>query len=160
MLGITRWAKHSSAEQVAFTIDLLVVSKDEWDAENVPAGRRAARPTPAVSHPVGWGSRLHMVAGQHGGAVPDHWIVRPGSDLPALTSEVLAALTTYGLPEIEHRLAVIEAEPRLCWHNAGGRNWFEPCQRPAGVAIRTRDRVIYRCAEHAEAARGRGTLRA
>lgn len=152
MLALGRWAKHSSAAEAVFSVSLLVISKDQWDAENIPAGRRAARPTVSWE-PHGWNADLHGIARDHGGDVPDHWTVRPDSDLAALARDVLDAIKAYALPEIERQLSMIDVEAHLCWHNVGGRNWFEPCRRPADVTLRTRSRTTYRCADHANAAR-------
>jgi hypothetical protein len=91
-----------------------------------------------------------------GGLIPGSggdlwWVVQSGEDLAALAGEVLGALTDYGLPGVDHELAATEAEPRKCWHNVGGHNWFEPGGRPADMQVRLGDRVLYRCQQHATA---------
>lgn len=68
----------------------------------------------------------------------------------AIAGEVLGALGTYGIPATESALAAAESAPHTCWHNVGGHNWFEACARLADVEVRRRDRVLFRCATHAE----------
>jgi hypothetical protein len=66
----------------------------------------------------------------------------------------MSAVTAYGIPAIDRVLAEAAAQPRRCWHNVGGRNWFEPCQRPADQVIHLGERELYRCSEHAQAVSG------
>jgi hypothetical protein len=139
----------SNADAVPFTANLKVIAKDAWDAENVPQGRVPQRPSTAVSWGIGWERRV-------GGLIPGSgadrwWTVQPGDDLAALASEVLGALTDYGLRGIDQELAAAEAEPRMCWHNVGGHNWFDPCGRVADMQVRLGDRVLHRCQEHGAA---------
>ncbi|WP_250447987.1 DUF4304 domain-containing protein [Actinotalea sp. C106] len=143
--------KYSDPASVLFTGNLAVISKDVWDAENVPRGRRAAKPAASTSWGLGWEQRLGaLIPGTDGDR---WWVVHPGCDLTVVASEVLEALSRYGLPALERALAEAEARPRLCWHNVGGRSWFEPCERPADVEVLAPGRTTFRCAEHADAAR-------
>lgn len=146
---VLNWQKdrYSTPASVAFTANLAVISKDAWDAENVPVGRRPARPTGSTNWMVGWEARLGMLIPGSGG--DRWWYVRPGDDLAAIATEVVAALVTYGVPAVERELVEAEKQPRECWYNVGGHNWFEPCRRPADVEVRGRDRVRFRCADHA-----------
>lgn len=139
--------RHSNAEKVSFTANVKVLSKDAWDAENVPAGRRPDAPSASFGWPVGWEHRIgHLMPGSQG----DHWwSLRPGDDLHLLADDVLSALWTHALPAMEQELAAAVAQPRLCWHNVGGRNWFQACGRPADVSVQLRDRLYHRCPEHA-----------
>lgn len=143
------WQKdrYSDAAAVSFTANLKVISKDAWDAENIPRGRRPAKPSASTTWGLGWEQRLGSVIP---GTVGDlWWVVRPGEDLAPIAGEVLRALETHGLPAIESALAAAESMPRLCWHNVGRHNWFEACGRPADVEVRRRDRVTVRCEAHA-----------
>jgi hypothetical protein len=140
-------SRDSTAASVEFTGNLSVVAKDAWDAENVPHGRRPERPSPTTSWMVGWERRIGQLI--PGTAGDRWWFVRPGDDLEAIAGEVVGAVTTYAIPAIERVLADAESKPHLCWHNVGGHNWFQPCNRPADAVQRLTDRDIYRCAEHA-----------
>ena len=145
------WQKSTSsnAATVAFTGDLKVIAKDAWDAENVPAGRAPTRPSSATSWGVGWEKRLGEVMPDSSG--DRWWSVRAGDGLAVIAQEVMEALDAFGLPAIEQQLASAAEQPRQCRHNVGGRNWFEPCRRVADIEVRSEDRVLFRCAGHAEA---------
>ena len=144
------WQKSTSsnAATVAVTGNLKVIAKDAWDAENVPAGRVPPRPSSATSWGVGWEKRLGEVMPDSSG--DRWWSVRAGDDLAVIAREVMEALDAFGLPAIEQQLASAAEQPRQCWRNVGGRNWFDPCRRVAGIEVRSEDRVLFRCAEHAE----------
>ena len=146
------WQKdrYSDVASVSFTANLAVISKDAWDAENVPAGRRPARPTASTSWQLGWEQRLGELIPGSGG--DRWWFVRPGDDLTGIAAEALGSLNTYALPAIERTLVAAENAPRTCWHNVGGHNWFEPCGCPANAEVHRRNRVLFRCAQHAELA--------
>lgn len=144
------WQKdrYSNLASVSFTANLKVISKDAWDAENIPRGRRPAKPSPSTTWFLGWEERLGGVSPGTGG---DHWwFVRPGDELATIAGEVLGALSTYGLPAIERAVIAAESAPRTCWHNVGGHNWFEACGRPADTEVRRRNRVVIRCTTHAD----------
>lgn len=142
--------KYSNSASVSFTANLKVISKEAWDAENVPRGRVPAKPPASTTWHLGWEERLGGLTPGSGG--DRWWYVRPGDDLPVIAAEVLGALSTYGLPAIERVLIAAESAPPTCWHNVGGHNWFEACGRPADVPVHRRDRVLFRCAEHADLA--------
>lgn len=144
-------SRDSSAASVEFTCNLKVISKDVWDAENIPHGRRPERPSTATTWFVGWEERLGSLIPGSGG--DRWWFVRPGDDLAGIAREAMSAVTAYGLPAVDRQLAAAALESRRCWHNVGGRNWFEPCRRPAEIELRLGDRMMFRCREHAEAAR-------
>lgn len=148
------WQKSTSSDAAAvkFTGNLKVIAKDAWDAENVPPGRVPPRPSTATSWGVGWEKRLGEVIPDSGG--DRWWSVLSGDDLAVIAREVTEALDAFGLPAVEQQLASAAEQPRQCWHNVGGRNWFESCGRPAEVEIRSGDRVFFRCSEHAEAFSG------
>lgn len=142
--------KSSNVASVSFTANLKVISKDAWDAENVPPGRAPAKPPASTSWHLGWEQRL-------GGLIPGSggdrwWFVRPGDDLPGIAAEVLGALSTCGVPAIERMLVAAGNATHTCWHNVGGHNGFEACGRPAEAEVHRRDRVLFRCAQHAELA--------
>lgn len=144
-------SRDSNRASVEFTCNLLAIAKDVWDAENIPRGRRPDRPSTATSWFVGWEERLgNLIPGSGGDR---WWFVRPGDDLAGIAREVMGAVTTYGLPAVDRELVRAAEQPRLCWHNVGGHNWFEPCRRPAEIELKLEDRATFRCREHAEAAR-------
>ncbi len=147
------WQKSGSSDaaSVSFTGNLKVIAKDVWDAENLPRGRVPERPSSATSWGVGWERRLGELIPGSGG--DRWWLVRPGDELRGIAREVIGALSRYGLPAVEHELAVAEELPRTCWHNTGGHNWFQPCGRPGDVEVEFGDRVTYRCPEHADVMR-------
>lgn len=147
------WQKdrYSTAASVSFTANLAVIAKDVWEAENIPPGRRPAKPTASTHWSLGWEERLGMLIPGAGGE--RWWFVRPGDDLAGIAEELLEDLSIYGLPAVDQAVAAAERRPHECWYNVGGRNWFEACRRPAEVELRARDRVTYRCAVHAASTR-------
>lgn len=146
------WQKdrYSDAAAVSFTANLKVISKDAWDAENIPRGRRPSKPSASTRWGIGWEERLGSVI--PGTAGDRWWSVRPGEELAPIAEEVLRALETHGVPAIGSALAAAESAPRTCWHNVGGHNWFAACGRPAEAEVRLRDRVTFRCPAHADMA--------
>lgn len=159
----THWAmvgfqtdREPADTEATFTINLQVLSKAAWAAENVPAGRRPERPHPNESHFRGWGDGIHPALGwmeRIGHLIPvqrDHWwSVRPDSDLTELGAELLGALRDHGLPAMRAVLADDRARRPGCSWNVGGRNWYRPCDLPAEVALAGKDRRVFHCAEHA-----------
>lgn len=144
------WQKgrYSTAASVDFTAHLAVMSKDAWDAENIPAGRRPRTPASGtLGWGVGWQASIGMLV--PGTAGDRSWHVRPGDELAAIAGEVMRDVVTHGLPAVERELAAAAERPPVCWANVGGRNWFEACGRPAVVEHRSADRRRLRCTEHA-----------
>lgn len=142
VLWIWQKSRYSTSESIEFTGNLHVVTKDWYDSQNVPRGRVPDRPTPAHA---GLGTRL-------GQMLPDQadtwWEVRGPDDVPDLVALLGAALTSTVFPSVDQQLAVRAAAQRECWHNVGGRNWFEKCGRPATQQRTVGDRAYHRCEEH------------
>jgi hypothetical protein len=148
--------RYPADAELTFTVNLKVLSKAEWAAENVPAGRRPERPHPNESHYRGWGEGILPMLGwaeRIGNVMPmqqDHWwTITPDTDQAELSDELLGVLRQHGLPAMRAVLAEQRARRPHCSWNVGGRNWYRSCERPAEVALAGKGRRVFHYAEHA-----------
>ncbi len=94
--------RYSDRVEVRFTVNLQVVSRSDWQAARSQRGYLPERPAANTTYGrLVWWQRL-------GELLPVGrdvwWKVGPGTDLPALASEVLAAIRDYGLPAMRAQL--------------------------------------------------------
>lgn len=86
--------KYNTAEEVTFTVNLAVISKQEW--ENGWEWWWSKVPTATVNHPVGQYMRLgHLMPQKR-----DWWEITVGGSTPDLAAEVVDAIQRYGIPEM------------------------------------------------------------
>jgi hypothetical protein len=101
MLGLqaSQW---SDSNELRFTVNLLVVSREVWERESAQRPYLGAKPTPNT-HPgvFAWWARL-------GSLMPEGedkwWSIRVGEKAEKLAAEVLQAIEVYGLPAMRARL--------------------------------------------------------
>jgi hypothetical protein len=94
----------STSEAVKFTVNLQVVSRDDWAKASEAQRWRGAKPKANVRPglPGAWGERI-------GALMPsgnDHWWwVEPDRPTEQVADEVVAALRDHGLPVMKRRMA-------------------------------------------------------
>ncbi|MGE3812252.1 MAG: DUF4304 domain-containing protein [Candidatus Nanopelagicales bacterium] len=141
---LVNWQKsrYSTADLITFTGNLHIASKDWYDSQNVPSGRVPATPTASR---LGLGIRFgHLLPAQR----DTWWEVGNADDAPQLAAELVSVLETAVFPAVEAQLAELNAAPRQCWHNVGGRNWYQKCGRPAVLQRVVGTRRFWRCEDH------------
>ena len=101
MLGLqaSQW---SDSNEVRFTVNLLVVSKDVWERERAERPSLGRKPG-ANAHPgrFAWWERIGLL-------MPDGtdkwWAVEAGMRPEGLAQEVLQAVEAYGLPALRAQI--------------------------------------------------------
>jgi len=101
LLGFQK-SRSSSAEAVRFTVNITVVSKQEWAQAREHASYLPERPTPNTSY--GTFTRWKRI----GRLLPDGWdrwwTLSSGSSTASIAAEVLDTIRIYALPAIHQQL--------------------------------------------------------
>jgi Domain of unknown function (DUF4304) len=103
LLGLqaSQW---SDANELRFTVNLLVVSRQAWTEESARRPHLGAAPSPnRAPGAFAWWRRLGPLLPAGGDR---WWTVGPGADADGVAREVLAAVELYGLPAVR---AAVEA---------------------------------------------------
>lgn len=102
LLGFQRSAWGDSNEG-QFTINLTVVSKDDWEASRADRPHRAAIPSANTFEGApAWQKRIGML-------MPDQldrwWTIGAGQPTEHVAADVVSAVTQYALPEIRRQIS-------------------------------------------------------
>lgn len=100
MLGFQKSA-FSDANQIRFTINVAVVSRDVWEAARKKWPELPPRPTVNVPQgPVWWRRLGHLITTGE----DIWWVVEAGMDTAELADAVLRAVEDYGLPAMRAQM--------------------------------------------------------
>ena len=100
LLGFQK-SMFSDSTDLRFTINLYVITKDEWEIARSKKSYYPAKPTPTTK----WGEGWHKRIGELMPEKTDHWWrITSSTDLISLSKEVITAIEIYGLPEIQEQI--------------------------------------------------------
>lgn len=108
MLGFQS-STSSNAEWVKFTMNLLVVGKDEYEDVRTRASYLSERPSPNV---VGGPHRYLERVGRMTHGVDHWWYLRANDDSSALILEIAAVLRDVAVPKLREQIADRSPGPR------------------------------------------------
>ena len=96
-------SKWSDSDEVSFTVNLLVVSRDAWERERAQRPYLPATPNANMfpGEPVWW----TRVGALMPGGEDTWWRVRARANTEAVAREVLRAIETYAVPAMRAQLA-------------------------------------------------------
>jgi hypothetical protein len=101
LIGFQKSAS-SNAQNVRFTVNLTVVSREEWAEVFAKHPSFGAKPKPNVRGLGGWNERI-------GALLPEGadrwWQVEPDRPTEQVSVEVVAAISDLALPEMQRRMA-------------------------------------------------------
>jgi hypothetical protein len=90
----------SNRREVEFTLNVTVVDLDEWAAFRAERPQYPERPSPNELLPgVGWQSRLGILVS----GIDKWWTVTAEGPWQPVADEVVEAISTYVVPELEQR---------------------------------------------------------
>ncbi len=94
---------YSDATAVKFTVNLRVVSKEDWERAREAQPWRGQRPSPndAGSVPGGWYARIGQLLPSR---ADQWWRVDPDTPTEQTAQAVVAAIRDFGLPEMRRRM--------------------------------------------------------
>lgn len=91
----------SDSNEIRFTMNLLVMSKKEWDKFRSERSNFPTKPNPTTQWGVGWTRRIGFLIPQK----QDFWWSLYGnSDLANLSNEIIGSVINYALPAIKEQL--------------------------------------------------------
>ena len=91
----------SDSIDLRFTINLYIVTKDEWEIARSTKSYYPKKPTPTTKWSEGWHKRIGQLMPEK----TDHWWrLTSSTDLRSLSKEVITAIEIYGLPEMQERI--------------------------------------------------------
>lgn len=102
LLGFQRSA-YSDRSEVRFTVNLLVVRRDEWDELVVRAPHHGPKPTAAITYPAP--VRNERIGQLTEDPADKWWRVYPGQDLGLLMSDLQGDLLESALPWMRQQIA-------------------------------------------------------